>query len=67
MTNRTRNWAAALASWRCPTHPSNSVGECDPCGQMFDGNWAHMHCRGNSVGERALLAVCLLCCQSYCG
>ena len=30
-----QNWTKALASWTCPTEPSNSVGgSCDPCGQQ---------------------------------
>ena len=30
-----QNWTKALASWTCPTNPSNSVGgSCDPCGQQ---------------------------------
>ncbi|KAI8466186.1 MAG: hypothetical protein J3K34DRAFT_434556 [Monoraphidium minutum] len=49
-TAKTTNWRDALASWRCPTAPGNSDGECDPCGRRPVGNWLHMHCRGNSTG-----------------
>lgn len=40
------NWAKGLASWTCPTDPSNSDSECDPCGRQAWGNWDHMACRG---------------------
>ncbi|PSC71898.1 carbohydrate-binding module family 1 [Micractinium conductrix] len=44
------NWTKALASWTCPTNPSNSVGgACDPCGQQVWGNWEHVSCRGARV------------------
>lgn len=36
------NWTKALASWTCPTDPSNSIGDCDPCGNEAWGNWKHV-------------------------
>ena len=36
------NWTKALASWTCPTNPSNSIGDCDPCGAEAWGNWKHV-------------------------
>ncbi|KAF8063774.1 AP-4 complex subunit sigma [Scenedesmus sp. PABB004] len=50
LASRSPNWAAALSTWTCPTDAGNSVGACDPCGNTVEGNWFHMHCRGNSVG-----------------
>lgn len=54
MRVRSANWAAALQTWTCPTPPANTrpAGTCDPCGESYDGNWYHMHCRGNTRGER---------------
>ena len=44
------NWTKALASWTCPTDPSNSAGDsCDPCGSRPWGNWEHVACRGYSL------------------
>lgn len=43
-------WTRALATWSCPTDPSNSVGNsCDPCGQQVWGNWDHIACRGHPI------------------
>eukprot|EP00775_Hariotina_reticulata_P013117 gene13117-13246_t len=52
MKTRSLDWSQALQTWTCPTPPANSVpaGTCDPCGMKSDGNWFHMHCRGNSRG-----------------
>jgi hypothetical protein len=45
-----QNWTKALASWRCPTDPANTVGSsCDPCGQQVWGNWEHLACRGPRI------------------
>jgi hypothetical protein len=56
MRVRSTNWAAAIATWTCPTPPANTspAGVCDPCGNSYNGNWYHMHCRGNTRGERSL-------------
>ena len=38
-----QNWTKALASWTCPTAPSNSVGgACDPCGQQASAACLHL-------------------------
>eukprot|EP00878_Enallax_costatus_P018038 GHUV01018966.1.p1 GENE.GHUV01018966.1~~GHUV01018966.1.p1 ORF type:complete len:307 (+),score=67.63 GHUV01018966.1:355-1275(+) len=50
MQSRSGAWKEALQTWTCPTPPRNSDGTCDPCGRLSDGNWYHMHCRGNSRG-----------------
>ncbi|KIY97941.1 hypothetical protein MNEG_10022 [Monoraphidium neglectum] len=50
LSRRSPNWRDALATWKCPTPADNSDGACDPCGRKADGNFFHMHCRGNSVG-----------------
>eukprot|EP00878_Enallax_costatus_P035461 GHUV01039550.1.p1 GENE.GHUV01039550.1~~GHUV01039550.1.p1 ORF type:complete len:170 (-),score=19.76 GHUV01039550.1:430-939(-) len=51
MQSRSGAWKEALQTWTCPTPPRNSDGTCDPCGRLSDGNWYHMHCRGNSRGK----------------
>lgn len=51
MQNRSPAWKNSMQLWTCPTPPANSDSSCDPCGRLSDGNWYHMHCRGNSRGE----------------
>jgi hypothetical protein len=50
MNTRSPYWRSATIRWTCPTPPANSQGECDPCGNDVEGNWYHMHCRGQSTG-----------------
>ncbi|MEW5318376.1 MAG: hypothetical protein WDW38_009601 [Sanguina aurantia] len=50
LVNRSSTWKNALASWKCPTDPSSSDEECDPCSKDWSGNWEHIHCRGSSAG-----------------
>ncbi|KAF6256698.1 hypothetical protein COO60DRAFT_83567 [Scenedesmus sp. NREL 46B-D3] len=50
MNTRSPYWRAATSKWTCPTPPANSDSTCDPCGRDVEGNWYHMHCRGQSTG-----------------
>ncbi|WIA31783.1 hypothetical protein OEZ86_002654 [Tetradesmus obliquus] len=50
MNTRSPYWRAATSKWTCPTPPGNSDSTCDPCGRETEGNWYHMHCRGQSTG-----------------
>eukprot|EP01026_Neomeris_dumetosa_P027553 TRINITY_DN22395_c0_g1_i3.p2 TRINITY_DN22395_c0_g1~~TRINITY_DN22395_c0_g1_i3.p2 ORF type:complete len:299 (-),score=37.39 TRINITY_DN22395_c0_g1_i3:99-926(-) len=45
---RSEAWEEALSTWICPTSEN---GTCDPCGEEYQGNWEHMHCRGLSPGK----------------
>ena len=54
MNTRSPYWRAATSKWTCPTPAGNSDSTCDPCGRETEGNWYHMHCRGQSTGEAVL-------------
>jgi hypothetical protein len=59
MVPKSRNWAQALSTWRCPTPPGNSDGACDPCGRTTEGNWYHMHCElHHALGDTLYTARC---------